>query len=198
MKNWLRILSTALLAGALLGGCSGDDGAAGAPGAPGAPGATGARRDRRDLRDRRQGRRSIVAKLTAEEWAALTITGKVTSASIASPTVVSFSLADASGRPIVGIGNRTSTSGGVTSYSNIRFELAKLVAGTAGSPDEWISYIVQDNAGVPTRPTTDQNGTLVDNGDGTYVYTFARDIPEGQGPGRGGDGAVDVEQGRPR
>ena len=31
---------------------------------------------------------------------------------------------------------------------------------------------------MPTRPTTDQNGKLVDNGDGTYVYTFARDIPK--------------------
>ena len=66
----------------------------------------------------------------------------------------------------------------MTSYSNIRFELAKLVVGANRSPDEWISYIVQDNAGVPTRPTTDQNGKLVDNGDGTYVYTFARDIPK--------------------
>jgi OmcA/MtrC family decaheme c-type cytochrome len=91
---------------------------------------------------------------------------------------VNFKLTDASGRPVIGIGKNTSTSGTVTTYSNIRFELAKLVVGTNNSPDEWISYIVQDNAGVPTRPTTDQNGKLVDNGDGTYVYTFARDIPK--------------------
>jgi len=171
MKNWLRILSVALLAGALLGACSGDDGAAGAPGAtgpagpPGPPGPAA-------------GATVNVANLTAEEWAALTIVGQVTKATIASPTVVNFKLADAAGRPIIGIGNRTATSGGVTTYSNIRFELAKLALGTAGSPDEWISYIVQTDAGVPTRPTTDQNGKLVDNGDGTYVYTFARDIPK--------------------
>jgi OmcA/MtrC family decaheme c-type cytochrome len=92
---------------------------------------------------------------------------------------VNFKLADAAGRPIIGIGKNTSTSStGVVTYSNIRFDLSKLVIGTAGSPDEWISYIVQDNAGAPTRPTTDQNGKLVDNGDGTYVYTFARDIPK--------------------
>jgi OmcA/MtrC family decaheme c-type cytochrome len=29
-----------------------------------------------------------------------------------------------------------------------------------------------------TYPTTDQEGTLVDNGDGTYVYTFKRDITQ--------------------
>ena len=180
MKNWLRILSVALVAGALLGACGGDDGAqgpaggtgpqgpAGAPGAPGTPGGPGGT----------AGQAVVVGDLTAEQWAALTITGQVTKVTIASPPVVEFKLADATGKPIAGIGKNTSTSGTVTSYSNIRFELAKLVEGTAGSPDEWVSYIVLDNAGVPTRPTTDQNGKLVDNGDGTYVYTFARDVPK--------------------
>jgi len=117
-----------------------------------------------------------IADLTPEQWSSLTIVGQVTKVTIASPPVVEFKLANGNGYPIVGIGKNTSTSGGVTSYSNIRFELAKLTLGQAGSPDEWISYLVQDNAGAPTRPTTDQNGTLVDNGDGTYVYTFARDV----------------------
>ena len=174
MKNWLRILSVALIAGALLGACSGDDGATGAPGAPGATGPAGPAGPPGPV----AGNTVNVANLTAEEWAALTIVGQVTKATVASPTTVNFKLADAAGRPIIGIGKNTSTSGTVTTYSNIRFDLSKLVVGTAGSPDEWISYIVQDNAGVPTRPTTDQNGKLVDNGDGTYVYTFARDIPK--------------------
>ena len=178
MKNWLRILSVALLAGALLGACSGDDGAAGAPGAPGAPGPAGPAGPAGPPGPA-AGATVNLANLTAEEWAALTIIGQVTKATIASPTTVNFKLADAAGRPIVGIGkNTTTSSAGVVTYSNIRFELAKLVVGTNGSPDEWISYIVQANAGVPTRPTTDQNGKLVDNGDGTYVYTFARDIPK--------------------
>ncbi|MEO7707390.1 MAG: OmcA/MtrC family decaheme c-type cytochrome, partial [Caldimonas sp.] len=30
---------------------------------------------------------------------------------------------------------------------------------------------------APTRPSTDNTGTLVDNGDGTYKYTFYRDVP---------------------
>jgi hypothetical protein len=30
--------------------------------------------------------------------------------------------------------------------------------------------------GAPSRPSTDNTGTLVDNGDGSYAYTFYRDI----------------------
>ena len=33
-------------------------------------------------------------------------------------------------------------------------------------------------AATGTRPSTDSNGTLVDNGDGTYKYTFYRDITQ--------------------
>ena len=39
-------------------------------------------------------------------------------------------------------------------------------------------------AATGTRPTTDNTGTLVDNGNGTYTYTFYRDITQGQGAGR--------------
>jgi hypothetical protein len=34
---------------------------------------------------------------------------------------------------------------------------------------------------LPTRPTSDSNGTLVDHGDGTYQYTFYRDVTQVQG-----------------
>src|ERR1019366_4631527 len=59
--------------------------------------------------------------------------------------------------------------------------------GTA--PTRWVSYIVTTvptqnattgaiTASVPTRPTTDNTGTLVDNGNGTYTYTFYRDVKQ--------------------
>ena len=62
--------------------------------------------------------------------------------------------------------------------------MAKLVPGTNGSPSKWVSYIVttvqperpRRPAAAPSRPSTDNTGTLVDNGDGTYTYTFYRDI----------------------
>ena len=57
------------------------------------------------------------------------------------------------------------------------------------APSKWVSYIVTTvptttAAAAPTRPTTDNTGTLIDNGDGTYSYTFYRDVTRNQGPGR--------------
>jgi len=73
-----------------------------------------------------------------QTFANLRITAKVTSVSIASAPVVNVSL-------------------------------AKLVPGAGGSPSKWVSYIVttvetNTAASAPTRPSTDNTGTLVDNG----------------------------------
>ena len=70
----------------------------------------------------------------------------------------------------------------VASYPNLSFALAKLVPGTSGAPSKWVSYIVTSvpssatASAAPSRPSTDNTGTLVDNGDGSYTYTFYRDI----------------------
>jgi OmcA/MtrC family decaheme c-type cytochrome len=69
----------------------------------------------------------------------------------------------------------------VASYPNLAFSLAKLVPGASGSPSKWVSYIVTTvptttAASAPQRPGTDNTGTLVDNGNGTYKYTFYRDV----------------------
>src|SRR6185369_10336137 len=50
-------------------------------------------------------------------------------------------------------------------------------------PSKWVSYIVTSvpsgtATATATRPSSDSNGTLVDNGDGTYKYTFFRDITQ--------------------
>ena len=55
------------------------------------------------------------------------------------------------------------------------------VPGAAGGPSKWVSYIITTVptttvAAAPQRPGTDNTGTLVDNGDGTYKYTFYRDV----------------------
>jgi OmcA/MtrC family decaheme c-type cytochrome len=122
------------------------------------------------------------AALTPTDFAALAPTGAVTGVSIASPPVVTFQITDANNRGIKGLGftsqNSTAAKPGL---SNLAFALAKLVPGTNGSPSKWVSYIVTTSptttAGeAPTRPSTDNIGTLVDNGDGTYKYTFYRDI----------------------
>ncbi|MFO1327989.1 MAG: OmcA/MtrC family decaheme c-type cytochrome [Rubrivivax sp.] len=114
---------------------------------------------------------------------------EVTSVTMGAAPVVRFKITDADGTPVVGLGNRsqsaTATVGGLT---NLSFALAKLVPGTNGSPSRWVSYIVTTVptksatgatvAAAPTRPTTDNTGTLVDNGDGSYVYTFQRDVTQ--------------------
>ena len=109
-------------------------------------------------------------------------------ATVGSPPKISFALQDANGNPIVGIGKATRlrATDSVASYMNIYFTIAKLVPGANGAPSKWVSYVVttvpsKDAQGVvgtsaPTRPGSDNTGTLVDNGNGTYVYTFYRDI----------------------
>ncbi len=115
-------------------------------------------------------------------WAALAPKVTVSSVTIASPPVVTFSVVDGSGNPVVGLGNKSkSSTATVAGLTNLSFALAKLVPGTNGSPSRWVSYIVTTvptttAASAPTRPSTDNTGTLVDNGDGSYSYTFYRDI----------------------
>lgn len=87
----------------------------------------------------------------------------------------------------------TTVISNLTSVPHMSFSFAKLVVGTNGAPDKWVSYLTTT---VPTpegtigpsytafkrstpgwqKNSVDQNGTLKDNGDGTYTYTFARDI----------------------
>ena len=129
--------------------------------------------------------------LAPAAFAALAPVAVVGGVAIASPPVVTFSLADgvATNNPILGWGMTTQTSTAtVPSQAFLRFSLAKLVPGTNGSPSKWVSYIVTTmptytsatdktiKPAAPRTPTTDSEGTLVDNKNGTYTYTFARDI----------------------
>lgn len=124
-------------------------------------------------------------------WKALAPQVSVQSVTIASPTVVKFTVTDANGRAILGLTSKSqgtaSTSSSVAALTNIGFTLAKLVPGTYNAPSKWVSYnvvrppTVAEKAAAPTvawygtYPATDTQGTLVDNGDGSYMYTFYRD-----------------------
>jgi OmcA/MtrC family decaheme c-type cytochrome len=133
-------------------------------------------------------------------WRSLEPKVTVTGVTIASPPVVRFAVTDAAGNALVGLGNKSQGSTAtLAALTNLRFTLAKLVPATASAPSKWVSYLVTrpvtvaqaagtfgaadscDEVGKKwcgTFPTTDSEGTLVDNGDGTYVYTFARDITQ--------------------
>ncbi len=191
--RWLGLVAAGLLAATLVG-CGGSDGAAGPAGPPGANGSNGATGPAGPPGPPGSGGGAVATvgsnALTnadavasnAQAWTALEPTVTVTSVTISSPPVVNFTVTDGFGRPVVGLGNTTkSATATVASYPNLMFTLAKLVPAANGSPSKWVSYIVTTvptttTAAAPTRPTTDNTGTLVDNGDGTYKYTFYRDV----------------------
>lgn len=179
MKSTFIRLGLLALMISVLAGCSGSDGSPGAAGTSAGTYAVPVA--------------SNSVSPTAESiaaWKALAPQVKVTGVSIASPTVVSFTVKDAAGNAIVGLGNTsqgTSTSSSSKpALTNLAFTLAKLVPVT-GAPSKWVSYNVvrpptnAEKTAAPTvewygtYPATDAQGTLVDNKDGSYTYTFLRD-----------------------
>jgi len=146
-----KLLGVVGFALAALAGCTGDDGAQGPAGPSGG---------------------SSVHVSTATE---LNVT--ITSATVASPPVVSFKVTDQNGMPVNGL-----------TLNDLRFTIAKLTPGASGNPSAWQNYVnvaASGNlrpiaeGGSPTNcqssPTT-VCGTLVDNKDGTFTYTFKTDI----------------------
>ncbi len=146
MTPWGAVAAVLLL----LGGCEdGDRGAAGAPGPPGPPGI------------------GVSGSATALSFALDGIT-------IASPPVVDFTLTNEDGVRFVGL-----------AQGQVRFTLAKLVPGTNGAPSSWQNYINRTETkgagawgagGTAIQGNSESNGTLVNNLDGTYRYTFATDV----------------------
>ena len=179
--HWLRYTTIGILA-AVLAGCGGGGGgdAPVVPPTPSVPTVTAP-----------TGTSPVnVASLTPAQFAALTPAITVGGVAIDSPPVVTFAMSDGTpaNNPIIGFNytNKPTTTN-VASLANLRFSLAKLVPGKDGNQSKWVNYIVTTvptlNAdgtvkvsSAPTTPTTDQYGTLVDNKNGTYTYTFGRDI----------------------
>ncbi len=157
-----------LLLSVLLAACSGSTGPAGPAGPAGAAGPAGP-----------QGPGAGVAALDITTASA--ITGTVTSVTISGPPVVKFQLADQNGVPLKGL-----------PAADIGWVIAQLVPGQNGTSSQWNSYIYGTvtptgcPAGVPAgcdsapqvQATVESGttGTLVDNGDGTYQYTFNKNI----------------------
>ena len=177
--RWMSFVAASLLAVALAGCSSGGDGggdttAAAPPASGGSAPAVGVPTGTAPI--------TLTSATSAETFAALAPVVKVGGVTVSSPPSVSFSIADANNNPIIGFGSTSkSSTATAASYPNLAFALAKLVPGTNGSPSKWVSYIVTTvptttAAATATRPSTDSNGTLVDHKNGTYTYTFYRDI----------------------
>lgn len=100
---------------------------------------------------------------------------EVTAVAVDSPPVVSFRVTDQNGIPFTGL-----------TPADVSFTIAQLNPGSNGEPSAWQNYInrvEQPNGVGPGTEATVQgtvergtSGTLVNEGDGSYTYTFATDI----------------------
>ena len=181
MKARIPLAAAMTIAALALSGCKGDTGPAGPAGPSGDAGPPGnpavtlitvPTNDQAPTND------------STAAWAALEPQVTVQSVTVASPAVVNFKVTTAAGIPIAGLGNTSkSSTATLPGLTNLGFAIAKLVPSASGSPSRWVSYMVTSvptttAAAAPTRPTTDTTGSLVDHGDGTYTYTFYRDITQ--------------------
>ena len=168
LGTFLRLCATALLGAALLAACtSGKDGspgtagAAGGTGPAGSPGPTG----------------PILALNVAT---ANTLTATVTSVTGTSTPTIHFALANENGQPLRGL-----------PASQVSFAIAQLtpVAIGTNSSSQWLNYIEHTVTAVASspgagstavQPTVESGattgGTFTDNNDGTYAYTFSKDL----------------------
>ncbi|MCR8916175.1 OmcA/MtrC family decaheme c-type cytochrome [Marinobacter panjinensis] len=133
----------------VLAGCEGDTGDRGPAGPPGPSGSPGSYNQ-------------VPAELQI----------RITDVTVNSAPVVKFEATDQFGFPFDQL-----------TQGQPSFTIAKLVPGTAGDSDHWQSYLNQiEPAGVgpgtesAVQARTENDGTLVNNGDGTYEYTFATDL----------------------
>ena len=179
LKKLCGFLATAAIALVLIGcrGAAGQNGTNGTNGTNGSNGPSGPAGPAFAL---------DASTFTPDQWGELTLKGSITSVTMGTAPVVNFKVTDSNNTPLKGLGFAgQSATDAYKVYLNMAFSCAKLVPGTNGSPSKWVSYIVTANPTLaapttwnPGRPTTDNIGTLVDNGDGSYRYTFRRDISQ--------------------
>ena len=151
----LLVLAFAVL---LFAACEGDDGAAGPagpqgpggpPGPPGPPGSTSG------------------VPISSADRVNIEVTSVTVPAGGGAPTV-QLSLTNDLTQGLFGL-----------PPEELRFVLSQLIPPVPGSGEssEWHSYVSRESGGIPNAQATTETateGTFVDNGDGTYEYTFAR------------------------
>ena len=99
---------------------------------------------------------------------ALNIT--ITGVTINSPAVVAFTVTNQAGAPMTNL-----------AAADLRFNIAKLMPGSDGVPSTWQNYINRAVGGA-VQGSQERSaagyafGTLANQGNGSYIYTFATDI----------------------
>jgi OmcA/MtrC family decaheme c-type cytochrome len=98
---------------------------------------------------------------TAAQLAGLTLVGTINSVPTVTPNpVVNFTVKDSANHGIVGI-----------PAGDLRFAIVHLTSSSTST--YWESYMV---ASTTSRPSTETASAITDNGDGTYSYTFVKNI----------------------
>ena len=158
LKNSLIRIPTLILLGLVLAACSGGDngadGAAGTAGPAGPPGPPGPST-------------GSGIPIDSVEEIHIAVSG------IAIPT--------GGGAPTVNLTLTNDLEQGLKDLpaGDIRFTLAQLSPGSDGGSSQWQSYITRSSGGIADAQADAERGsagTFVDNGDGTYQYTFANDL----------------------
>lgn len=150
-KVFCHGLAASLLALALAG-CGGGGGSSSSAATPAGPASSSV----------------AVAALTAST----ALTTNITGVSIGSPPVVNFTVTNQAGVGMAGL-----------SAADLRFNIAKLVPASDGGPSTWQNYLNRAVGGAvygsQERSATGYAfGTLANNGNGSYTYTFATDITD--------------------
>src|SRR5271165_3490733 len=148
-RGWFAVILSAAVA---LGGCG--NGSQGSVGPAGPTGPTG--------------------PITVNPGTIKSLTVTISGASLGATSTVNFQVLDQNGNGFIGL-----------PPGYVELTIAQLVPGTNGNDNAWQSYInVTANPtpglGIGTTPTieatTDTGGALVDNKNGSYVYTLGTNI----------------------
>jgi OmcA/MtrC family decaheme c-type cytochrome len=146
-------IASLVFVGLLFAGCEGDDGPAGAEGPAGPAGPAGP-----------PGPSGGVP---------------IESADRINIEVASVTVPSGGGAPVVELSLTNDLEQGLYGQpaSQVSFVISQLSPGTAGGSSEWQSYATREDGGIPDVQASTENatnGTFVDNGDGSYQYTFSQ------------------------
>ena len=174
MGRCLLLLMLAL--GLAVSGCSGDTGAQGEQGEPGEPGEPGppgpegppgpggepGPGEEVDLND-------------PDDLALIYAIGKplvvdITNVTVSNPTVIDFTVSTQQGATVLGVGTAEGRDQG-----SVRGMFAKLIP-TGATRSRWVSYINDPTPVPPPLHAYRETGTVVDNTDGSYTFTYTTDM----------------------
>jgi OmcA/MtrC family decaheme c-type cytochrome len=97
---------------------------------------------------------------------------EITNVTVSSPPVIEFTASTEGGATVLGVGTGTDPDD-PRAQGSVRGMFDKLIPAADGARSRWVSYINDDVA--PPLHATREEGEVVDNGDGSYTFTYVTD-----------------------